>query len=96
MRPTEEITIEQYRNLAQPRARAKRARPDIPRAPRDEPVGLTALLIAGWSPRSPDSIKYRLTKGALDTGLCEDLRTACNRAKELERAQRCTASPNKS
>ena len=85
--PTE-ITLAEYKRLAAvvPRKRAKKApRADIPRAPRDEPTGLTALLVRGWSVQSPDAVRYRLYRGDLDTGLCETLKQACDEAKRLER-----------
>ena len=84
-----EITLAEYRRLTakQPRKRAKQQRrPDIPSAPRDEATGLTALLVAGWSPSSPDCVQYRLYNRDIgDTGLQPTLKAACDRAKELSR-----------
>lgn len=82
-----EITLAEYRRLTarQPRKAAKQ-RADIPRAPRDEPTGLTALLVAGWSPSSPDCVRYRLYNRDIgDTGLQPTLKAACDRAKELSK-----------
>lgn len=84
----DEITLADYRRLTakQPRRAKKAPRVDIPRAPRDEPTGLTPLLVAGWSVQSPDCVRYRLYQcwGArLDTGLCATLKVACDRAKGL-------------
>lgn len=63
---------------------SKKAR--VPRADTDERVGLTALLEAGWCPSSPDSVRYRLYNRDIgDTGLCESLRAACDKAKELSK-----------
>lgn len=62
----------------------RRAR--VPRAGRDERVGLTALLRKGWSTESPDCIRYRLYQGwgdRLDTGLQPDLAQACRKARQL-------------
>lgn len=88
--PTE-ITLSEYRRLTakQPRQRAKQQRrADIPRAPRDEPTGLTALLVAGWSPSTPDSVRYRLSNRDIgDTGLQPTLKAACDRAKALARQE---------
>lgn len=80
--PTD-ITLAEYRRLAakQPRKRVKHA--DIPSAPRDEATGLTALLKAGWSVQSPDCVRYRLYRPGQDTGLCDTLKAACDKAKEL-------------
>lgn len=87
----EEIDIATYRRLtaAQPRKRAKKKkRADIPRAPRDEPTGLTNLLREGWCVQTPDCVQYRLYNRAVgDTGLCNSLREACDEAKRLTKEQ---------
>jgi hypothetical protein len=91
VRPTEEISLEDYRRLsrAQLRQRAKRApKAGIPRAPRQEATGLHVLIAKGWSNQSPDSVQYRLYKigePGMDTGLCASEKAACDRAKELSR-----------
>ena len=88
--PTE-ISLAEYRRLTakQPRKRAKQQRrADIPRAPRDEPTGLTDLLKAGWSPSSPDCVRYRLSNRDIgDTGLQPTLKDACDVAKALTRQE---------
>lgn len=51
-----------------------------------ERTGLWTFIKAGWSVRSPDSIRYRLyviNQPALDTGLLDSEKEACDRAKEL-------------
>jgi len=87
---TEEIDLATYRRLTQavPRKRAKQApRADIPRAGRAESTGLTPLLVRGWSVQTPDCVRYRLYQihTGLDTGLCADLKSACDKAKMLSR-----------
>lgn len=58
----------------------------IPRAESDEPTGLAALLVAGWSVQSPDCVRYRLYNQDIgDTGLCDTLKAACDAAKALAR-----------
>lgn len=81
-----EITLAEYRRLTarQPRKAAKQ-RADIPSAPRDEATGLTALMREGWSPQSPDCVRYRLYRPGQDTGLCATLKDACDAAKALAR-----------
>ena len=82
----EEIDLATYRRLtaAHPRRAKKAPRPDIPRAPRDEPTGLTALLRAGWSPQTFDCVAYRLSNPAIgDTGMQPTLKAACDEAKRL-------------
>ena len=88
MKHYDEITLADYKRLtaAHPRRAKKAPRADIPRAPRDEPTGLTALLVAGWSTQTPDCVRYRLYQGwgaRLDTGMQPTLKAACDRAKEL-------------
>lgn len=79
----EEITLAEYRRLTSGTHKAKRA--NIPRAAPDERVGLTPLLVAGWSVESPDCVRYRLYQGARDTGMCATLKEACEKAKELSK-----------
>lgn len=87
MRPTDEITLADYKRLtAMHPKRPKRG--GIPRAEQQERTGLSTLLRAGWSVQSPDGEKYRLYKigePAMDTGLQDSERVACNRAKELSK-----------
>ena len=55
----------------------------VRRAPTEPPTGLTTLILVGWSVSSPDSVRYRLRKGDLDTGLCDSEQAACDKAKAL-------------
>lgn len=74
---------------SQPRRR-KSGGVSIPRAGRAAATGLSTLIKAGWSVQSPDSVRHRLYKinqPAMDTGLCVDELTACNKAKALERTR---------
>lgn len=82
----EELTPAEYRAKYLTRhTRGRATRPDIPSAPRQERTGLGPLLVRGWNVYSPDSVRYRLYRGALDTGLCATEKAACDAAKDLER-----------
>lgn len=83
---TEYVTAEQMRKALGKQTRTKKKptpNPDIPRAASDERVGLTPLLVAGWSVESPDCTRYRLYQGARDTGMCATLKEACDKARQL-------------
>jgi hypothetical protein len=71
------------------RQRAKRAGPDVPRAPADERVGLNALMAAGWMP-SFDAARnaFMLHKGDVEAGWFRTLKEACDAAKVIEKASK--------
>lgn len=77
-RPTEEITLQQYRALA-----AKK--PGKPRREREPATGLTTMLLQGWSITFQPGKGYRLDKGELTSGWCEDEKAAVLAGRAVRR-----------
>jgi hypothetical protein len=63
--------------------RGRATRPELPAAGRAPSTGLTPLLVAGWNIEHQPAKGYRLYRGTLSTGWCEDEAAVCKAAKGL-------------
>lgn len=66
------------------KASARKAR--VPRAGADQRIGLTPLLVRGWSLWSDGQRVrlYKINQPRFDTGYCSSEAEACRKAKEIE------------